>query len=81
MYVFFFKLNLKTAFTPTIILQSNEITSACYEIDWHNLKLTNQRMLVIIMERAKRPLALQAMDVFSLDLFTLMTVSPPRHIN
>lgn len=38
-------------------------------------------MIVIIMERAKKPLALQALDVFSLDLFTLMTVSSSKYLS
>lgn len=48
---------------------------ACYVIDWHELKVTNQKMLIMLMERAKKPLGLQAMGVFRLNLFTLMKVS------
>lgn len=48
---------------------------ACYVIDWYELKVTNQKMLITLMERAKKPLGLQAMGVFRLNLFTLMKVS------
>ncbi|XP_076250100.1 odorant receptor 30a-like isoform X4 [Rhynchophorus ferrugineus] len=54
--------------------KSNEITAACYAINWNDLDLVNQKLLITIMERAKRPVELNALGVFKLNLSTMVTI-------
>lgn len=39
------------------------------------MSVTEQKMLIMIMERAKRPILLKAAGIFKLNLSTLMAVS------
>ncbi|XP_060522986.1 odorant receptor 67a-like [Cylas formicarius] len=54
--------------------KSNEITRACYEVVWNETDLATQKLLLIIMERAKKVSALRAARFFTLKLSTLMMI-------
>ncbi|XP_023012171.2 putative odorant receptor 85d [Leptinotarsa decemlineata] len=58
-----------------ILMNSSEdIAEACYMTEWFNGTQKIQRMFVIIMERAKRPVKLRAANFFYLNLQTLMAI-------
>ena len=50
------------------------MTRACYTVKWNEMSVKNQKMLITVMERAKKPIALNAGGIFPLNLSTLMTV-------
>ncbi|XP_076256836.1 odorant receptor 85b-like [Rhynchophorus ferrugineus] len=54
--------------------KSDAVTSACYEIDWHRASTKNQKMLITIMERVKKPVIMRAFGFFELNLATLMKI-------
>ncbi|KAL1497441.1 hypothetical protein ABEB36_008415 [Hypothenemus hampei] len=54
--------------------KSKEITNACYTGNWHNMSVKEQKMLIMVMERAKRPVSIRAAGIFQLNLSTLMTI-------
>ncbi|XP_050311424.1 putative odorant receptor 85d [Anthonomus grandis grandis] len=54
--------------------QSRGITQACYSVDWNNMTIKEQKMLILIMERAKKPITIKAAGVFHLNLATLMAI-------
>ncbi|XP_048521725.1 odorant receptor 49b [Dendroctonus ponderosae] len=68
----FCQLGIYCWFGNEIILQSLLTREACYEFDWINADLQVKNMLLIIMERSKRPLHLTAgkFSILSLDSFT-----------
>ncbi|XP_060522984.1 putative odorant receptor 85d isoform X2 [Cylas formicarius] len=57
-----------------VMQKSDEITNACYHVNWNEIDIKSQKMLIIIMERAKRPSTVHAAGVFPLNLATLMTI-------
>ncbi|KAF7284136.1 hypothetical protein GWI33_022493 [Rhynchophorus ferrugineus] len=69
-----FQVSLYCWYGHILMEKSNEITAACYAINWNDLNLVNQKLLIIIMERAKRPVELNALGVFKLNLSTMVTV-------
>ncbi|KAJ8985303.1 hypothetical protein NQ317_007090 [Molorchus minor] len=54
---------------------SDEITQACYFVEWNVCNVNVQKTLIVIMERAKRPAVLRAGGFFVLSIPTLMTAS------
>ncbi|XP_076250093.1 odorant receptor 4-like isoform X3 [Rhynchophorus ferrugineus] len=69
-----FQVSLYCWYGHILMEKSNEITAACYAINWNDLDLVNQKLLITIMERAKRPVELNALGVFKLNLSTMVTI-------
>ncbi|XP_049821496.1 odorant receptor 30a-like [Aethina tumida] len=61
-------------FGHNIMTSSSEITTACYMSNWLNFSVKVRKMLILIMERAKRPLIITAGRYFILNLATLMAI-------
>ncbi|XP_066261476.1 odorant receptor Or2-like [Euwallacea similis] len=70
-----FQLVLYCWYGHNLMEESNRITRACYIVKWEEINVSNRKMLIMIMERAKKSLAIQAMGIFRLNLATLMTVN------
>nr|QXE93227.1 odorant receptor 1 [Eucryptorrhynchus brandti] len=54
--------------------KSDQITQACYHVNWYEMRVNDQKLLITIMERAKQPVAVKAIGVFCLNLATLMSI-------
>uniref|UniRef100_R9PST7 Odorant receptor n=1 Tax=Dendroctonus ponderosae TaxID=77166 RepID=R9PST7_DENPD len=74
LFCMMFQLVLYCWYGHMLMEESNRITEACYAINWHEMKIGQQKMLITIMERAKKPIALKALGIFRLNLSTLMTI-------
>ncbi|KAI7815069.1 Odorant receptor Or10a [Rhyzopertha dominica] len=61
-------------FGNEVILKSDEITRACYESNWEDFDASTKRTLLIIMERAKRPIILTAAKFSVLSLTSFASV-------
>ncbi|KAI7815073.1 Odorant receptor Or9a [Rhyzopertha dominica] len=61
-------------FGNEVILKSDEITRACYESNWEEFDASSKRTLLIIMERAKRPIVLTAAKFSTLSLTSFASV-------
>ncbi|XP_066159275.1 putative odorant receptor 71a [Euwallacea fornicatus] len=70
-----FQLMLYCWYGHCLMQESNDITRACYIIKWEDINVNNRRMLMMMMERAKKPLAIKALGIFGLNLATYMTAS------
>ncbi|CAH1135205.1 unnamed protein product [Ceutorhynchus assimilis] len=57
-----------------LIEESDSVTNACYAVKWEEMGVKEQKMLMIIMERAKRPIGIKAAGMFGLNLSTLMKI-------
>lgn len=57
-----------------INLQSSILVEACYFMKWYKCNTKIKRILLIMMERSKRPLSLTAGKFLLLSLATLMMV-------
>ncbi|GJQ66208.1 hypothetical protein Trydic_g4266 [Trypoxylus dichotomus] len=57
-----------------IIYKSNKITEACYLSNWYELDVTSQKSIILLMERAKRPLAVTLYKLVVVSLTSLGVV-------
>ncbi|XP_056636641.1 odorant receptor 67c-like [Diorhabda sublineata] len=55
-------------FGHALILKSSEVEDACYVIEWNECSLSEQKLILMIMMRAQKPLAVRA-------LFLTLTMS------
>ncbi|GJQ66197.1 hypothetical protein Trydic_g4256 [Trypoxylus dichotomus] len=53
---------------------SDEITTSCYFSSWYKLSISSRKSLLLIMERAKRPLTIRLYNYVLLDLDSLGAV-------
>ncbi|GJQ66198.1 hypothetical protein Trydic_g4257 [Trypoxylus dichotomus] len=54
-----------------ILYKSDQITTSCYFSKWYELSSSSQKSLVVIMERAKRPLTIRLYNYVLLNLDSL----------
>ncbi|XP_049821495.1 odorant receptor 94a-like [Aethina tumida] len=57
-----------------LIGSSTNIIEACYMSDWLNCSHDIRKSLILMMERAKKPVSMRALNFFTLSLPTLITV-------
>ncbi|KAK9731036.1 7tm Odorant receptor [Popillia japonica] len=53
---------------------SGKIVESCYLSNWYELNLKSQKFLIILMERAKRPLAMHLYKLVFLSLESLAVI-------
>lgn len=56
------------------LLQSEQIREACYFSNWYESKTSVRKIIILIMERSKRPFAMTAGGFFTLSHVTLTSV-------
>lgn len=63
-----------------ILLQSTKIIESCYLSEWYQLSKTSQKSLMLLMERAKRPLVIELYSLIYISLDTLAVVRPVMYL-
>lgn len=58
-----------------LFFQSDKIMEACYLSQWYKLEKRSGRSLLLLMERAKRPLVIQLYNIVFISLESLAVVS------
>ncbi|GJQ66182.1 hypothetical protein Trydic_g4242 [Trypoxylus dichotomus] len=57
-----------------VIFKSNKITESCYLSKWYKMEKTSKTSLLVLMERAKRPLAIKVYNLISISLESLAVI-------
>ncbi|GJQ83177.1 hypothetical protein Trydic_g18204 [Trypoxylus dichotomus] len=67
-------------FAQDVITESVGIINSCYESMWYECTVSTRKFFFIIMERAKRPVALKAGPFFTLSLNTFVMQPTPLDV-